>query len=62
MRRIFGLCILLQLLLPGPSSEASDLIRVLVFEDAKRLEVAAAQGVWMTLTDGDTRAMESPLV
>ncbi|MDA2912151.1 SpoIID/LytB domain-containing protein, partial [Nitrospiraceae bacterium AH_259_D15_M11_P09] len=62
MRRIFGLCLLLQMLLPGPSSEASDLIRVLIFEHAKRLEMSAAPGVSLTLADGDTRTVRSPLV
>lgn len=62
MRRIFGLCLLLQMLLPGPSSEASDLIRVLIFEDAKRLELSAAHGVSLTRADGDTPGVRSPLV
>jgi len=49
------------LLLPVPGS-ANDLIRVLLVQDAQRLEVSAAGGLTVRLPNGETRAVADTVV
>ncbi|HET8579879.1 MAG TPA: SpoIID/LytB domain-containing protein [Nitrospiraceae bacterium] len=48
-------------LLP-PSAQATELVRVLLFQDVQRVEVAAGEGMVARFSNGDERPFETPLV
>ncbi len=46
----------------SPSAQATELVRVLLFQDVQRVEVAAGEGVVARFSHGDERAFEASLV
>lgn len=44
------------------SAQATELVRVLLFQDVQRVEVSAGEGMTVRLSGGDERAFEAPLV
>src|SRR5207237_6322709 len=45
-----------------PSTQATELVRVLLFQDVQRVDLSAGEGMTVRLSSGDERAFETPLI
>ena len=62
MRAGLGFWSLLCWSLLATSAQATEQIRVLLFQDVQRMEISAGEGVTVRLSNGDERVFETPLV
>ena len=62
MRAGLGFLSLLCWSLLAPSAQATEQIRVLLFQDVQRMEISAGEGVTVRLSSGDERVFETPLL